>query len=368
MSDRGADLPQPLRRTRDGRWLAGVCSGIAQRWGIPVTQVRALFAVAAVLAGLGALAYVACWLVLPVEDEQESPSGVRALASLALVAAACAGLATLAVGAGLATLFGFGWTVAVAVGVFLVGTLVAWPTVRPTWVLLPLVAAAVPAVAVAASGVRIDAQTGLVIVAPRTPEEVPARGYRAGLGDLLVDLRQLEAAPDARVDLSLRTGIGRTVVALPHDRCFDLDVTYRMGQVGSDLVRGLLSRFDWRWQKNGLDWPVFYGRPWAPGGGHWRRVSADPHAPLLRIDFESVDGELWIRDYPSSTGPIGDPWWPDTVRPPASPGARRWEWRKQVRRPAVQRRWRAWERQMKDFRRQLTELHAGACKREVPAR
>ncbi|HEX7290140.1 MAG TPA: hypothetical protein VF250_03345 [Conexibacter sp.] len=93
-----------------------------------------------------------------------------------------------------------------------------------------------------------------------------------------------------------------------------------------------------------------------------------PHAPLLRIDFESVDGELWIRDYPSSTGPIGEPYWPDNVLPPASPGARRWEWRKEVRRSAVQRRWRAWERRTKDFERQLADLHAGACKREVPSR
>ena len=333
-----------------------------------MAQVRALFAVATVLAGLGALAYVACWLVLPAEDEQESPSGVRALASLALLAAACAGLATLALGAGLATLFGFGWTVVVAVAVFLVGALVAWPTVRPTWVLLPLAAAAVPAVAVGASGVRIDAQAGLAIVAPRTPDEIPAAGYRAGLGDLLVDLRRLEAAPDARVDLSLRTGIGRTVVALPHDRCFDLDVTYRMGQVGSDLVRGILSRLDWRWQKHGLEAPVFYGTSWAPGSGHWRRVSADPKAPTLRIDFDSVDGELWIRDYPSSTGPIGEPYWPENVRPPASPGDRRWEWRREVRRPAVQRRWRAWERQLADFKRERAALHAGACKREVPSR
>ena len=139
---------------------------------------------------------------------------MRALASLALVAAACAGLATLAVGAGLATLFGFGWTVAVATAVFLVGTLVAWPTVRPTWVLLPLVAAAVPAVAVAASGVRIDAQTGLVIVAPRTPEQIPSAGYRAGLGDLLVDLRRLEAEPGARVDLRCERAS-----AAPSSRC-----------------------------------------------------------------------------------------------------------------------------------------------------
>jgi phage shock protein PspC (stress-responsive transcriptional regulator) len=359
-------LPQPLRRARAGRWLGGVCQGFAARWGIPVVQVRALFLIAVVLAGFGLLAYLACWLVLPPEDEPEGASALRALASLALLAAACAGLATLAAAAGLATLFGFGWTVLVALGVFLAGALVAWPLVRPAWVLLPLVAVAIPAVAVAASGVRIDAQAGLVVVAPETPDEIPAAGYRAGLGDLLVDLRKLDAEPDERVDLRLRTGIGRTVVALPHDRCFDLEVSYRMGHAGADFVRGILSRTDWRWHKTSLEAPIFYGTSWAPGRGHWRRESSDPHAPLLRIDFASVDGELWLRDYPASTGPIGEPSWPDNVIRPASPGDRRWAWRKEVRRPAVQRRWRAWERRMVAFDRHLKQLHAGACKREVP--
>ena len=266
----GPSLPDPLRRARAGRWLGGVCSGIARRWGIPVAQVRALFAVATVLAGLGALAYVACWLVLPADDADDSPSLVRGIASLALLAAACAGLLTLAFAAGMATLFGFGWTVVVALAVFLVGALVAWPVVRPAWVLLPLAAVALPAVAVAASGVRIAAQAGVVVVSPRTPAEIPANGYRTGLGDLLVDLRELEADPGAEVPLRIDTGIGRTVVALPRDRCFDLDVTYRTGRVGADVARAVLARTDWRWQRFAVSTPVFlYGtqQPASEGTG-----------------------------------------------------------------------------------------------------
>lgn len=355
-------LPQPLRRVHDGRWLGGVCGGIAQRWGIPVVQVRALFVVAAVLAGIGVLAYVACWLVLPGEEADDSPSLVRAVASLALLAAACAGLFALAVAAGLATLFGFGWAVVVALGVFLVGTLVAWPVVRPAWVLLPLVAVALPAVAVAASGVRIAAQSGLVVASPQTPQDIPAGGYRTGLGDLLVDLRQLRAQPDEQVALRLDTGIGRTVVALPRDRCFDLDVTYRTGQFGADVARRLLARADWRWHKHGMEAPVFYGTPWAPRSGRWRRESADPHAPTLQIDFVSVDGELWVRDYPARTGPLYEPDWPVNVRPPLSPGARRWAWRIENRRPEVQRRWRMWRRQLASFKERFAELERGACR------
>jgi len=356
-------LPQPLRRAARGRWLGGVCRGIATRWDVPVVQVRALFAAAAVLGGVGLLAYAACWLVLPADGADDSPALVRGLASLALIAAACAGLLTLAVAAGFATLFGFGWAVAVALGAFLVGTLAAWPVVRPTWVLLPLAAAALPAVAVAASGVRIAPQAGVVVVVPRTPDEIPASGYRTGLGDMLVDLRQLEATPDAVVPLRLDTGIGRTVVALPRDRCFDLDVTYRSGETGVRAARALLARVDWRWQRT-VSSISLYGMRQPPARGHWTRRSSDPHAPTLRIDFASVDGELWLRDYPSATGPLYEPDWPMAVRRPPSPGQRRWAWRVEVRKPAVQRRWRVWRRQVARFERRRDMLEAGACARE----
>ena len=69
--DADPPLPQPLRRAREGRWLGGVCQGLANRWQIPVVQVRALFLAAVVLAGFGVLAYVACWLVLPAGEEED---------------------------------------------------------------------------------------------------------------------------------------------------------------------------------------------------------------------------------------------------------------------------------------------------------
>jgi phage shock protein PspC (stress-responsive transcriptional regulator) len=352
-----SSLPQPLRRARSGRWLGGVCSGIALRWGIPVAQVRTLFIVATVLAGLGMLAYVACWLVLPADDAGEHPSLARGVASLALLAAACVGLVTLAAAAALATLFGFGWAVAVALGVFLVGALVAWPVVRPAWVLLPLAAVALPAIATAASGVRIAAQAGVVVATPRTVADIPADGYRTGLGDLLVDLRQLDVQPDEQVSLRIDAGIGRTVVALPRNRCFDLDVRYRTARAGVGLVRRVLLR-DYGVSGTGA---YLYGQPQPPGAGRWLRESDDPHAPTLRVDFTSVDGELWLRDYPVATGPLYEPDWPLTLMSPPSPGARRWAWRDPHGTPPVQRRWRAWRHERRAFDRRLAELRAGAC-------
>jgi phage shock protein PspC (stress-responsive transcriptional regulator) len=346
----------PLRRVRQGRWLAGVCQGLARRWDLNVAQVRALFVLSSVLAGAGVLVYVACWLVLPLdEDRGERPSLVRGLASLALLAAGVAGMTTIAAAASLMTVFGFGWTVALAGGVFLVAALVASPVVRPAWTLAVLAAAVVPAVVVATSGVRVEPQTGLVTHTPSTVADVPKDGYHAGLGDLFVDLRRFEARAGSTVPLRLDTGTGRTVVALPRDRCLNLDIRYRTSK-GWPLTRVL-----GRPAQRGA---VFYGDS-LPLAGHWRRRSSDPHAATLKIDYTAVVGTLRVRDYPLTTGPLYDPEWPENVASPRSPGAIRWAWRETVHKPSVQRRWRTWRKRMARFRRDRTRMRAGACARHT---
>jgi phage shock protein PspC (stress-responsive transcriptional regulator) len=344
----------PLRRVRHGRWLAGVCQGLARRWDLNVAQVRALFVLSSVLAGAGVLVYVACWLVLPLdEDRGQRPSFVRGLASLALLAAGVAGMTTIAVAASLMTVFGFGWTVALAGGVFLVAALVASPIVRPAWTLAVLAAAVVPAVAIATSGVRVEPRTGLVTHAPSTVADMPKDGYHAGLGDLFVDLRRFAAPAGSTVPLHLDTGTGHTVVALPRNRCLNLDIRYR-ANTGGTLTRVLGGRV----QRAVL----FYGER-LPLAGHWRRRTKDPHAATLKIDYTAVAGTLIVRDYPLTTGPLYDAGWPDNVAPPASPGDTRWAWRETVHKPSVQRRWRIWRKRMARFERDLNRMQAGACAR-----
>lgn len=353
-------LPPPLRRASAHRWIGGVCRGVATRWGISVAHVRALFVVATLLAGLGVLAYVACWLVLPTDSEDdESPSLVRGMASLALLAAASAGLATLALGAAAVTLFGFGWGVVATTTVFLVAALVAWPLLRPSWVLLPLAAILIPAVAVAASGVRLAPQAGVVVRAPEKTSDIPGRGYRTGLGDLLVDLRGFRAAAGSAVPLRLDTGTGRTVVALPRDRCFNLDVRYKTDTPGWDTFTPTAP---WSEPRDGPTAPsVFYGRGVSTPEGRWTRPSSDRSAPTLRIDFTSVDGSLWIRDYPDTTGPLYEPDWPEQLSAPVSPGELRLAWRESNRKPSVQRRWKAWRKQVRRFKRAQRARRRGAC-------
>ena len=60
LSDKG------LVRPRRGRVIAGVCAGLARRYGMPVFLVRVLM-VAAGIAGFGLVAYVVFWVLMPKE-------------------------------------------------------------------------------------------------------------------------------------------------------------------------------------------------------------------------------------------------------------------------------------------------------------
>ncbi|MCA1188114.1 MULTISPECIES: PspC domain-containing protein [unclassified Saccharopolyspora] len=54
-----------LQRPRNGALIAGVCAGIAQRFGWNVGLVRLLFVVSCILPGPQFLIYVALWVVMP---------------------------------------------------------------------------------------------------------------------------------------------------------------------------------------------------------------------------------------------------------------------------------------------------------------
>lgn len=56
-----------LRRSRDERWLGGVCGGIARLTGVETWIWRLLFAVLALFAGTGLLVYVLMWILVPAD-------------------------------------------------------------------------------------------------------------------------------------------------------------------------------------------------------------------------------------------------------------------------------------------------------------
>src|SRR5438270_1566203 len=55
-------------RPREGRMVAGVCAGIAQRWNLDLTLVRVVAVVLALFSGVGVAAYIGAWLLTPSTD------------------------------------------------------------------------------------------------------------------------------------------------------------------------------------------------------------------------------------------------------------------------------------------------------------
>jgi phage shock protein PspC (stress-responsive transcriptional regulator) len=59
--------PRRLSRPRDDRWIAGVCSGLARRSGMPPNLMRLLFVLSCLLPGPQFILYVALWIIIPSE-------------------------------------------------------------------------------------------------------------------------------------------------------------------------------------------------------------------------------------------------------------------------------------------------------------
>jgi phage shock protein PspC (stress-responsive transcriptional regulator) len=56
-----------LRRSRNDRWLGGVCGGIARVTGVESWICRFVFALLALCAGTGVLVYLLMWILIPAE-------------------------------------------------------------------------------------------------------------------------------------------------------------------------------------------------------------------------------------------------------------------------------------------------------------
>ncbi|MGK5737980.1 PspC domain-containing protein [Micromonospora sp. URMC 103] len=61
-------MSRKLVRPRQGRMLAGVCAGLAQRFGMSANGVRLLFLLSLLLPGTQVIVYLVLWLLMPNED------------------------------------------------------------------------------------------------------------------------------------------------------------------------------------------------------------------------------------------------------------------------------------------------------------
>lgn len=60
-------MTNSLVRPRE-RWIAGVCSGLARRFGMSANTVRLLFVLSCLLPGPQFIVYIALWILVPSEQ------------------------------------------------------------------------------------------------------------------------------------------------------------------------------------------------------------------------------------------------------------------------------------------------------------
>lgn len=54
-----------MNRPRDNRMIAGVCAGLAARWGMKPGTVRLLFVLSCLLPGPQFIVYLVLWAIMP---------------------------------------------------------------------------------------------------------------------------------------------------------------------------------------------------------------------------------------------------------------------------------------------------------------
>lgn len=327
-----------LRRPRrgNGRLLFGVGAGLSRRWGLHPALVRVALLLTLLPLGAGVLLYGALILVMPPDGVPEGDANWRAELGRTLVQ-------TLLVLAGVAAA---GFVVAFAVGLAVFGlgavvlllataALAALLAVRAIWATRLLGAVAIllalPAAVVRLTDVEVARQFGVRVGEPATPADVDPRGYHAGAGPLLLDLRDFQAPAGTTTTIRGRADLRTLVVALPFGRCIDLIIDHRLDTswLGSVLdqrrsatfVDGTASRSpsarSRRAVQNGASYSLLaFGTPVAGPTGRYVRTTGDPSAPKLHLLLASGRSQIIVRDFPGSVVPLAHPLW----EPPRSRG------------------------------------------------
>jgi phage shock protein PspC (stress-responsive transcriptional regulator) len=60
-------MSRKLVRPRDNRMIAGVCAGLARRFGMSAGLVRLLFVLSLLLPGTQVIVYLVLWIIMPDE-------------------------------------------------------------------------------------------------------------------------------------------------------------------------------------------------------------------------------------------------------------------------------------------------------------
>jgi phage shock protein PspC (stress-responsive transcriptional regulator) len=168
----------------------------------------------AVLTLLGVAAYRA--IGQQVRDDPARLAAKVVLAGIALVAAVAAGI-----GVGFVVALGGGVAVAIVSMVAGLGLITAGLLGGPRWLILPVLVLVVPLSVVSAADLDLEGGVGEKRFAPTSVAALQPE-YRLGVGEMVVDLRDLEL-PAGRTEVNVRVGMGEARVLVPADLCVSIN-------------------------------------------------------------------------------------------------------------------------------------------------
>jgi len=316
--------------------VAGVCGGIAEHYDLDPNVVRIAVVLLTVFVGVGAVLYLAGWVLLPEDGNDTSPAaaaGLRAGAhrtptdgcdpdgdrrrSTLTVALVVVGAIIVLLAAGGPWWIGHDWHPGLGVGWIVVGVL-AYLILRPHRARIPfgriigtLVAVALGIAVLALSATLVaEALTGVPLrggigshdFRPTTPAQVRST-YRVAVGAMTVDLRQVDL-PDRPTTVTASVGVGRLLVEVPPGVSVSLSARSGLGNVA--YGPGGQSAFV------------------NPGGTPSAFVARAAHQQLI-LDADVGIGQVQlVRAAPGASVDIGDsgsPNPPNAPNQPASPTA-----------------------------------------------
>jgi phage shock protein PspC (stress-responsive transcriptional regulator) len=223
--------PRKLRRSSNDRILLGVAGGLGRYFDIDSVIFRIGFGLSIFFGGLGALAYLLLALFVPTDGDPDWAQRFgrrlqamgfwRALGIVALAMLVLGGLFGLAGASAFAV--ALGWGVPVAIGIIVVGEVLALAGLRggARWLIAPAVALAIGAGTALAANLDFSGGIGDREYQPLSARTIPADGYRLGVGRLVVDLRHLDWNKEGVVRLKVDLGAGQANVFVPQRVCVD---------------------------------------------------------------------------------------------------------------------------------------------------
>ena len=285
----GPDAPRRLTRSTTDKYLAGVAGGLGEYFGVEASIFRLAFAVSMLFGGIGIVAYLALLAFVPADNGEpawiEGRSRFTTIALIAVLAIAAVSMfspptfllgpgllvitAVCAAGVGLYRAFGgargddparivarvtlvglvmvltlgaatgIGFVVALgggpAVAVIAIlagfGLIVAGLLGGPRWLILPVMVLVLPLAVVSAADLDIDGGVGELSYRPASVADL-RHEYRVGLGEMDLDLRDLELPP-GRTEVRVHVGVGEATVHVPDGVCVATRGHIGLGEVES---------------------------------------------------------------------------------------------------------------------------------------